>query len=397
MKNLIVFHTGLFEEKTGSTEKLLQEIALILANSGEFLVWCIYGESGGSKQVPKALRAHKQIRLLPFSYIALSGRPPWKPRGLSMQILEIVKLVNPVGFIGVVSSGDQWPISDLPSQLPLLLISPFGDFCSNGNVRRLYVSGYSNVQRLKRKGIEIAEVFFNPLSVPPTKSKGNVEKSGGVTFGRCGRNDSSIFDPISLNAFARLESEYGSLVKYIYVNPSVQARELVKKLLLRNVEFREWLDEEDLLQFYSEIDVFAHARRDGETLGVAIGEAMLHSCVVLSHKTSFFNEHLFLVREPFGFVAELDDVSGYYENMKWCVTNKKLLPALGESARQFALHYFSREKISKKIVDDCIELTSYSGVPLGIVIRLKHKSIRVNFWINVVYGKLRKLVFSTQK
>lgn len=392
MQNLIVFHTGLFEEKTGSTEKLLQEIALILADSGRFFVWCLYGEAGSSARVPNVFRTHKQIRLLSFSYVSLSTRPPWKPVGLNVHIGDLVKSITPCAFVGVVSSGHQWPISDMPSQIPMLLISPFGDFCSNGNVRRLYVSGQSNVQRLKRKGIETAEIFFNPLTVPPASLKNNIEGRRTVVFGRCGRSDKFIFDPVSLKAFANIERDFGDLVKYVYVNPSREARELVEKLNLKNVDFREWLNEEELRQFYLEIDVFAHARRDGETLGVAIGEAMLNSCVIISHKTNFFNEHLFLLQKPFGFVSDVDDVDGYYENMKWCVVNKDRLLELGERARLFAEQYFSKEVISKKIVSDCLELAGFSGIPLSPWIQIRHRLMRVEFWICVVFKKLRRIV-----
>jgi glycosyltransferase involved in cell wall biosynthesis len=346
--------------------------------------------------VPTALQVHKQIKMLSFSYSNLSTRPPWKPVGLNVQIDELVKSVMPCAFVGVVSSGHQWPILDLPSHIPMLLISPFGDFCSNGNVRRLYVSGQSNVQKLKLKGIENAEVFFNPLVVPASHLK-NSKDIDSVVFGRCGRSDEFIFDPISLNAFAHLEREFGNFVKYIYVNPSQHARALVKELRLNNVEFREWLDEEDLQHFYAEIDVFAHARRDGETLGVAIGEAMLNSCVIVSHKTNFFNEHLFLVREPFGFVSDVDDVNGYFENMKWCVINKDRLQELGETAKLFALPYFSKEVVSKKIVRDCLELASFRGFPLSLHIRIRHGLMLLEFWTCVFFAKLLRIVSSRIK
>jgi len=396
MNNIIVFHIGLFGEKAGSTEKLLQEMALILADSGQFIVWCIFGEAGGPTHVPTALQVHKHIKMLSFSYSKLSTRPPWRPIGLKVQIDELVKLVKPCAFVGVVSSGYQWPILDLPSHTPMLLISPFGDFCSNGNVRRLYVSGHSNLQKLKLKGIENAEVFFNPLVVPAPHLK-NSKKKDSVVFGRCGRSDEFIFDPISLNAFAHLEREFGNFVKYIYVNPSQRVRALVKELRLKNVEFREWLDEEELKHFYAEIDVFAHARRDGETLGVAIGEAMLNSCVVVSHKTNFFNEHLFLVREPFGLVSDVDDVDGYFENMKWFVVNKDRLQELGESAKLFALPYFSKEIVSKKIVKDCLELASFCGFPLSLHTRIRHSLMLMNFWICVVFLKLMRITASRFK
>ena len=388
MKSLIVFHIDLFNQFTGSTEKLLQDIAVLLADSGDFLVWCVYGENGHESDVPKLIREHDRIRLFSFSYSCLATRPPWRPLGLDINLKKLLNTIKPSVFIGVVSSGHQWPLTSIPSDIPLLLISPFGDFCSNGNVRKLYVSGNANVSKLKKKGIDIAEVFFNPLEVPlpriffPTV---NLQK---VIFGRCGRSNSAIFDPISLRAFAKLELEYGDLVKYIYVNPPSEAIDLANVLEIKNVSFTDWLSIEELKDFYLTIDVFAHARRDGETLGVAIGEALLNSCVVVSHKSKFFNEHLFLLQEPFGLVAEIDDVEGYYKHLKWCVENKSALPELGVKARTFAQKLFDKNIIAKKIVKDCLEVSSFTGRPLDFIHRLQHDMMRLRFWIEIIFNKL---------
>ena len=301
---------------------------------------------------------------------------------------KTIKGLNPSVFICLVSSGDQWPITSLPSAIPMLLISPFGDFCSNGNVRGLYVSGQTNVSMLKGKGLLDAEIFFNPLATPEDKDKERIQRSGPVVFGRVGRNDSFIFDPISLQAFAKLEHEFGAQVKYIYVNPSIEARELVENLKLQRVEFREWLSAEELQRFYTEIDVFAHARRDGETLGVAIGEAMLNACPIVSHKSSEFNEHLFLLQRPFGFVAEVGDTEGYFEHLKWLVLNKDQLPELGEKAKAFASQYFDEKIVAKKIINDCKRISLSLNKPLATSIRIFHEMLRYKFWAGVIIRKI---------
>jgi glycosyltransferase involved in cell wall biosynthesis len=303
-------------------------------------------------------------------------------------IREIIKGLNPSVFICLVSSGDQWPITSLPSVIPMLLISPFGDFCSNGNVRGLYVSGQTNVSILKGKGLIDAEVFFNPLATPEGKDRERIQRNGPVVFGRVGRNDSFIFDPISLKAFAKLEYDFGAQVKYIYVNPSIEARELVKNLKLKRVEFREWLSAEELQRFYSEIDVFAHARKDGETLGVAIAEAMLNACPIVSHKSSEFNEHLYLLQKPFGFVAEVDDIDGYYGHLKWLVLNKNQIPELGENAKAFALPHFDEKVVARKILNDCRKISLFIGKPLRPSIRLFHTLLRYKFWARVIIRKI---------
>jgi hypothetical protein len=388
MRTVIVFHIGLFAKMTGSGEKLLRDMSLILADSGLFFVHCVYGISNESVLIPKKIREHSQIQLTPFVFSMHSARPPWKPFGMIESIERTIISLNPSVFISMVSSGDQWPITSLPSSIPMLLVSPFGDFCSNGNVRGLYVSGSRNVTLLRRSGVSEAEIFFNPLCVPVAKDRKNHEKNGPIVFGRAGRNDSNIFDPISLEAYGKLENEFGEHVKYIYVNPSKEARDLVENLKLKNVEFREWLTDEELQHFYGEIDVFAHARRDGETLGVAIAEAMLNSCPVVSHKSVSFNEHLFLVQKPFGFVAEFGDVNGYYEHLRWLVLNREQLPEIGDKARNFARKHFDKETIAKKIITDCDRISVFVKIPLDLSTRMRHVFLRYRYWAFVIARKM---------
>jgi glycosyltransferase involved in cell wall biosynthesis len=390
MKTVIIFHIGLFAEVTGSGEKLLRDMALILADSSEFLVCCIYGVSKEPISIPKKIQRHPHIKLIHFVFAKQAARPPWKPEGMLESIEKVIKGLNPSVFICLVSSGDQWPITSLPSTIPMLIISPFGDFCSNGNVRGLYVSGQTNVSRLKGRGLVNAEVFFNPLVDPEVKDRTRIERNRPIVFGRVGRNDSFIFDPISLQAFAKLEHDFGAQVKYIYVNPSIEARELVENLKLQRVEFREWLSAEELQSFFSEIDVFAHARRDGETLGVAIAEAMLNACPVVSHKSSEFNEHLFLLQKPFGFVAEVDDIDGYYDHLKWLVLNQNQIYELGEQARAFALQYFDEKVVAKKVLNDCQKISLFIDKPLCVSIRIFHELLRYNFWIGIIIRKIFK-------
>jgi len=277
----------------------------------------------------------------------------------------ILATADPSVFIGAVWSSTQFPIIHIPKKIPLFLISPFAVFCSNGNVRKLYVSGTSGTSQLRKKGIWFAQTFFNPLTVPPWNPKKGVSKSKSeqIVFGRCGRPDPNIFDPISLLAFAKLEKEYQDKVKYVYVNPSHKARDLVKELKLQQVEFREWLSDTQLQCFYQDIDVFAHARGDGETLGVAIAEAMLAQNPVISHRSRYHNDHKFLLLEPFGKMAGIDDWQQYYEFMKFFVEHRHKLPELGRRARDFAVRYFDKDIASKNILKDVSQAASYYGKP----------------------------------
>jgi glycosyltransferase involved in cell wall biosynthesis len=338
-------------------------LALILADSGEFTVHLAFGNESGIKvSIPDRISSHPNIRLIPYTYEGADAAPSGSVVRTSPSFEEIVSRANPQCYIGLVSSYSNGIICNLPREIPQILISPFGHVCSNGNLRKLYVSGAANTKALLAKGVDMAQVFYNPLPIPPF----NEEKAHGrdpssvIVFGRTGRVDAP-FDPISFRAFSRLEKEYGDKVKYIYVNPNEEARQMSKHLGLKRVEFREWLSEEELKAFYREIDVFAHARLDGETLGVAIAEAMLNQCPIVSHKSFVHDEHLTLLNGSYGWVAEICDSDGYYQGMKYFIENRDRIPEFGKAARDFAVSTFDKDIIGVQFLEQVREVVKYYG------------------------------------
>ncbi len=119
------------------------------------------------------------------------------------------------------------------------------------------------------------------------------------------------------------------------------------------MEFRGHItDLKELYKFYQEIDVFAHARIDGETVGNAIGEAMLSSNPILTHKSHFHNDHLDLLNETYARWCEADDAEEYFKNMKWMVDNKAKIRGMGQLARQSSLRIFGLQSWKEKIIRD---------------------------------------------
>jgi glycosyltransferase involved in cell wall biosynthesis len=372
MLNIIVFHHTLFDLVTGSAEKLLRDVAWMLAESDSFVVNMVYSRKNAI-HIPEDFREHENIRLHEFDFERFEDKPPYRYLNMKPNILNIIANTKATGFLGLVWGDNQDLIKRLPKGLPTILFSPFGNFTSNGNVRKLYVSGASNVDRLKSKGILFAEVLFNPLRIPTL----NDEKAHGrplsrpIVLGRTGRDDPHIFDPISIEAFSKLEKKYGSGVQYRYVNPSNEARELASKLGLKQIRFYNWLNPDELKDFYNQIDIFAHARRDGETLGVAIGEAMLYQNVVVTHVSKLYNDHLLLINEPHGKVVGCNDVQGYFEALDSFVKQRQILPQLGLEARKFASSLFDINMVASRIVEDCIDSCEYYGKPYGRSLRTR--------------------------
>jgi len=387
-KRIIVYHDNLFGQSIGSTEKLLQDFIRILSSAEAYEIFAVYGKNNG-EAIPTDLLTSPQCKFLAFTHSQRETEEPFRCLDMIPDFKTILSNINPNVFITTVWADKQFPVIDIPPRIPLFLVSPFGAYCSNGNVRKLYISGAKGVFQSKKAGIWFAEILFNPLKVPPLNDKKcqSKSKSDQIIFGRSGRPDPNIFDPISLLAFAKLEKEYQNKVKYIYVNPSPKARELVKELKLQQVEFREWLSDQELQSFYQEIDVFAHARADGETFGVAIAEAMLAQNPVISHVSRYNNEHMFFLKEPFGKVAGIDQSEQYFEFMKFFVDHRERLPELGKQARDFTIPYLDQEIISKKILKDMAETVLYEGKPRFVFDHVYQGSQRVKKTVKKLLSK----------
>jgi len=130
------------------------------------------------------------------------------------------------------------------------------------------------------------------------------------------------------------------------------------------MEFLPRLSDQQLPQFYHDIDVFAHSRKDGETVGIAIAEAMMAGNPIITHKSRFHNEHLNLLETSFAKWCKADDVEGYFLNMAWFVDHADQIREMGQLARKKALSIFGMDvqlpAIVKVMYEACESCTHYS-------------------------------------
>lgn len=366
MKNILVLMDTLFGATIGSTEKLLVDFMEFLSDTGEYTVFGVYNQREGTT-VPERIAGRPGVVLRPFA--SFGPGPVVGHLTLEVNLGRVLEECRPDAAILVVGEPYNPYIMSLPPEIPLFLVSAFGEYVSNGNVRKLYVSGRKNTAGLWNSGIRIAEQFHNPLWIPPfDEAKAGIgpgarDRSARVTFGRSGRSDDGIFDPISIDAFARLERTYGDLVRYVYVNPPPKAVAYAEAKEVQRIEFRGWLSEEELRAFYKAIDVFAHARSDGETLGVAVVEALLAQNPVVTHVSAFNNEHHAFLKGPYGRVASFGSVEEYHDAMAFFVENRDRLGAFGTTARESTLPLFDRQSIAAKFLADVAEVCGHRGRP----------------------------------
>ena len=146
-----------------------------------------------------------------------------------------------------------------------------------------------------------------PYSIENLREELNIPKNVFV-FGRIGRDDENIYDPINIQAYAQVEDEH---TFFVLVNPSSRCRADLRDLNIKNARFMERTTSEvRLSKFYNTIDVLAHSRKDGECNPANAWESFAHGKPVISHYGHPFNGHIEVIRDC-GFVVLKGDVNEY--------------------------------------------------------------------------------------
>ena len=187
---------------------------------------------------------------------------------------------------------------------------------------------------IPEKGVHYPDhyVVRNPIEAP--YSTENLREELGIptdafVFGRIGRDDESIYDPINIEAYAKVETEN---TYFVLVNPSKKSRSDIERLGITSARFIERTTSEvRLSQFYNTIDVLAHARKDGECNPANVWEAAAHRKPVISHYGAVFNGHLETIQDS-GFVVLPNDVNEYARIMKAFINKQVDYQALSNNA-----------------------------------------------------------------
>ena len=171
---------------------------------------------------------------------------------------------------------------------------------------------------IPKKGIYYPNhhVVRNPIEAPYSTENLRTEldiPKDAFVFGRIGRDDENIYDPINIEAYAKVAS---GNTYFVIVNPSGPARNDIERLNITSARFIERTTSEvRLSQFYNTIDVLAHARKDGECNPANVFEAAAHHKPVISHYGRVFNGHMETIQDS-GFVVLPADVDEYARIMK---------------------------------------------------------------------------------
>ena len=132
-------------------------------------------------------------------------------------------------------------------------------------------------------------------------------------FGKIGRDDANIYDPINIKAYAQIATDN---TFFILVNAGKLVRSDCVRLNLPNVIFLDPTSSKvRLSQFYNTIDVLADARKDGHCNAAVHWESAAHGKPVISHYGVPYNGMVETIQDT-GFVVLPGDVDEYARIMK---------------------------------------------------------------------------------
>lgn len=206
------------------------------------------------------------------------------------------------------------------------------------------------------KGDARAGFFYSPIEKPLTQDDMRAElgiPKDAFVVGRVGRADPGIHDPISLKAFQKIQDEKSY---FVALSPPENMVAEAKKLGIKNFLALAPVDQVGLSRFYNTLDVLVHARRDGETFGCNIAEAMMHEKPVVSHISAFMNAHTEIMGDT-GYVVAQGDWETYANHLLKLREDAAHRRELSAKAKARALEQFGVEHLTKKLEQLYIELS----------------------------------------
>lgn len=358
IKNILIYSVnGL---SFGGTEKCLQLIADALAR--EYEVFLMYGDKTAIEERKQTM--HSNITYIPFSYEENAVAVPHRITKMKPHIKDVIR-EHDIDLVVTASPGYShypWNVID---DIPIILINIFGAPTLQKNVCKVIsISDTVRLHAEKWTG-ELPNrdiTMYAPLAkLPPEnarqlgaelRAKFSIPETDFV-FGRIGRNDNSIFDPIGIRAWQKIAPDYPN-AHYLIMSPPPTLVKIVEDENIPRVHFLPPSgDEADVWAFHSAIDAMAHFRRDGETSGVAIAESLMVGNPILTHRSHIWNAHLEYLNESCALVAGFDKVDEYSANMRTFIKTSKEYPEkwskMQASAKAIGKDHFSPKEYSDKI------------------------------------------------
>ena len=188
-----------------------------------------------------------------------------------------------------------------------------------------------------------------PLSDENLKDELDIPNDAFV-FGRIGRDDNDIYDPVNLVSFVEVEDEN---TYFVALSPSEVLKEKAEQLGITNIRYVDkTLDDVRISKFFNTLDVLAHSRKDGECNPGNIWEGFAHGKPVISHYGIPYNGHIQEIGDC-GFVTyRMDNFHNVWQDL-----NPSSIPDILEYARSIGVANFTCEDSKGSIKNNQKEYT----------------------------------------
>ncbi|MBC8443073.1 MAG: glycosyltransferase family 4 protein [Proteobacteria bacterium] len=196
---------------------------------------------------------------------------------------------------------------------------------SKSNVRKVVLISNDQLQGWKRchtsepeKAIEIPLLSF----LEEENVKTNYRKKLGISkdtvvYGMHQRPNDGIFSPMLIESYSKFKDEDVALV---ILGGSDLYKQQAKNLGIKNVHFLETSADSNVIHgFLNTLDVYTHARHDGETQGCVLVEAMFHGLPIVTHTAPAMGHKDTM--GPSGFMC--NNADEYFEKMKLLLNDKE--------------------------------------------------------------------------
>lgn len=333
-------HLGL-----GGTEKTCQLFFQNL-NPDEFKNYVVYEKSGSHPRLDEFIKSAKICNgeLIEIDSYGDSKTPS------STELQKIINTINPdilhvyrSGYIEFPEKGIQsYPNINIDVK-HFVETNVFGFFDQNPNIdRSLFMSEWLMKYCIKNNPFLSRSLFYanrldyinNPVELPYCSDVLPIKDTWGkdaIILGRVGRPENGIYNDINVKA-ANILRLQGYDVRFLVVAPP---ENMVKDLEFFDIPYYQIPPTTDpmlLSKAYNTMDIYAHARADGETFGVNIAEAMIHKLPVVTHVAVPSHPQMGVFQSQTTLVD--DNINGFIVNNDACEYAEALIKLLNKDTRR---------------------------------------------------------------
>ena len=188
-----------------------------------------------------------------------------------------------------------------------------------------------------------------PLTQENLREELNIPQDAFV-FGRLGRDDNDIYDPVNLIGFSQVEDDN---TYFVALAPSDFLKDKATELDINNIRYVDkTVDDVRISKFYNTLDVLAHSRKDGECNPGNIWEGFAHGKPVVSHYGIPYNGHIQEIGNCGFVVGRKDNFHNVWQNL-----NPSSITDILEYARSIGVENFTCEDSSNSIKNNQEEYT----------------------------------------